>query len=267
MNLSRIVMYWCSQMVNTTISKLAVSTLTAVMTSLPSHVYYVSYGSNMCEERFMCYINGGTAPGGSTLHPGCRNKAPPRESALHVIKDYQLCFGGISRTWNGGGVGFIVPAEGSNSESNDDDRPFVLARRWLIELEQFFDVLMQEQHHGRDELSVLDAMHDEFATVLHKGQHVIGDGDYSLCLLIGELDGIPLVTFTRPSAIALAQLNSPSPAYIKVIARGLVETGHAKHDQQARELLSEAIAAMKQLSAKDELDEKANGERDIDVSA
>ena len=43
---------------------------------LTQHVWYVAYGSNLCESRFMAYINGSD---GSTWPKavGCRDKTPP----------------------------------------------------------------------------------------------------------------------------------------------------------------------------------------------
>ena len=35
-------------------------------------VWYLSYGSNLLEERFLCYIEGGTPPGSKSFHSGSR---------------------------------------------------------------------------------------------------------------------------------------------------------------------------------------------------
>ena len=45
-----------------------------------SHVWYVSYGSNMCAARFACYIEGGGPPGGSREYPGARDRRLPERT-------------------------------------------------------------------------------------------------------------------------------------------------------------------------------------------
>ena len=35
-------------------------------------VWYLSYGSNLLEERFLCYIEEGTPPGSKSFHSGSR---------------------------------------------------------------------------------------------------------------------------------------------------------------------------------------------------
>ena len=42
-----------------------------------SHVWYVSYGSNMSADRLACYIEGGRPPGGSRANPGARDRTLP----------------------------------------------------------------------------------------------------------------------------------------------------------------------------------------------
>ena len=42
-----------------------------------SHVWYVSYGSNMSAARLACYLEGGVRPGGTRANPGARDRTPP----------------------------------------------------------------------------------------------------------------------------------------------------------------------------------------------
>ncbi|CAI5500851.1 unnamed protein product [Closterium sp. Naga37s-1] len=53
-------------------------------------VWYASYGSNMLEERFMCYIQGGAVDG--MTHPchGCSDPTPPRASKWIAVP-HRMC--------------------------------------------------------------------------------------------------------------------------------------------------------------------------------
>ena len=71
---------------------------------LPSHLWYVSYGSNMSRRRLGCYIAGGTPPGSTRTYAGARDRTLP--TADHAVSlPGSLYFAGESQTW-GGGVAF-----------------------------------------------------------------------------------------------------------------------------------------------------------------
>jgi hypothetical protein len=71
-------------------------------------VWYASYGSNLKRARFMCYIKGGTPPGGAKPNKGCfRDKTDPIE-ILQISLNYELYFAGQSGTWGNGGV-LVLP--------------------------------------------------------------------------------------------------------------------------------------------------------------
>lgn len=42
-------------------------------------VWYVSYGSNISENRFSCYIEGGIPEGSEKEEKGCENTTPPKK--------------------------------------------------------------------------------------------------------------------------------------------------------------------------------------------
>ena len=46
----------------------------------PEYVWYASYGSNMCIERFLCYIRGGAVDGMQGTCLGCADKTLPLKS-------------------------------------------------------------------------------------------------------------------------------------------------------------------------------------------
>ena len=163
-------------------------------------VWYTSYGSNISAERFAVYLTGGQARGSVRSHPGSRDSTPPRH-AEHCTIQGGLYFAGVSRTWGGRGAAFFDP--------NVDGE--VWAKRYLVTAQQFGDVLAQET--GRTDAPI------DLAALRSDGEHVLGTNRYDRVLHLGDLDDVPLVTFTSPTA--RADLNPPSIAYRSTIAGGL----------------------------------------------
>lgn len=54
-------------------------------------VWYVSYGSNLSYERFLCYINGTTPKGSTKAEQGCRDKTLSNATGKITIP-YKLYF-------------------------------------------------------------------------------------------------------------------------------------------------------------------------------
>ena len=98
-------------------------------------VWYASYGSNMCAERFACYLTGGTPTGSSRLHEGCRDTAGATADRAIVLPG-TVFFSGTSKAWTGGHAYLDA----------SDTRPTApaLGRAWLITSQQFDDVVAQE---------------------------------------------------------------------------------------------------------------------------
>lgn len=94
-------------------------------------VWYACYGSNLCKERFLGYIQGGGPKG----NKGCEDKTLPLADVQYTIH-HELYFANKSKTWDGGGVAF-VDAEG-------DGKINTLGRAYLITEKQFEDVKKQE---------------------------------------------------------------------------------------------------------------------------
>lgn len=120
-------------------------------------VWYACYGSNMLEERFMCYIQGGICRFNNGSYSGCSDKTPPLKS-LPVIIPYRMYFAKASLRWENKGVAFL--------DSNMSG--YTLGRMYLITKEQFLEVQQQE-----------------------------GPAWYGKKLLLGEKDGYDIVTFTN----------------------------------------------------------------------
>lgn len=124
----------------------------------------------------------------------------------------RLVFAWHSPTW-GGAIAFHDPA---------GDRQ-VLSTAYLLTDATFSDVVEQEM--WRD--PVID--HD-LAEVLATGRQVIGPGRYETLHLTGELDGVPVVTFSAADPSVL-EPGEPAPAYVATMARGLRRFHHLTDEQ------------------------------------
>lgn len=192
------------------------------MTTPPTHIWYVSYGSNLWWPRFRCYLEGGIAPGGTRDQPGARNTAPPVDDGPCTL-EHPLYFGDESRTWGGGGVAYI-DAEVSGAVTR--------GRRYLLTLGQFSDVAAQEG--GR--MPSADLVIDE---LLATGRQLVGRGWYDLLLHLGDHEGVPMLTFTTSRSRASVSEHGPSDAYASTIRNGLIET-HAMAEADADAYLAAA---------------------------
>ena len=85
---------------------------------------------------------------------------------------------------------------------------------YLVTAAQFADVATQEMH--RDPTG--DPL--DLEALLAAGRLVAGPGRYETLHVVGELDAIPIVTFTSSVHDAMS-LNAPRPAYVQTMARGL----------------------------------------------
>merc|ERR1712000_428846 len=87
-------------------------------------VWYLSYGSNLLEERFLCYIEGGTPPGSKSFHSGSRDKRKPIQSKGCFLR-HEMVFARESATWQNGSVAFIKEkatlCDNCDLENNNDD--------------------------------------------------------------------------------------------------------------------------------------------------
>lgn len=169
-------------------------------------IWYVAYGSNLSATRFACYLSGGRPPGARLANRGARDPQPPAADSA-VVLNGQVYFTGTSAMW-GGAVAFFDPlAPGS-----------ALARSYLLTTEQFVDVMAQEMGgEPGGELSLPQS--------LASGDRIaLGPGPYGTLVVCGERDGIAMVTFTAPWAMADAVPDAPSLSYLAVLAAGLGES-------------------------------------------
>ena len=154
-----------------------------------ANVWYVGYGSNLHEQRFLCYISGGTPRFGAKANKGCTDKAPPTDNKPMIIphKLYFALPGSNTSTsnWGTGGVAFIDPNENKNVRT--------FCRMWKLTTQQYQEVRSQE-----------------------------GCSWYNREIVLGHDCGIPIYTITNGAV--LTNVLCPSDAYIKTIVLGLRET-------------------------------------------
>ena len=176
-------------------------------------VWYAAYGSNMAEERLRCYLEGGCPPGGRRAQQGARDPSPPR-AWRPVQLPLRLRFAGRSAGW-GGGKAFVGAAGGHRC----------LARAWLLHRGQFDDLASQES--GRIPRRI------DVDGICHVSGLTVGDGHYDRILRCGDIDGVPVVTFTSPRR---PPRRPPAPPYLRMLARGLREAHGLSRRHAARYL-------------------------------
>jgi hypothetical protein len=175
----------------------------------PSHVWYVSYGSNMAADRFACYVLGGRPPGGRRTHPGARDSTPPARS-IPVDLPGTVYFAGESRQW-GGGVAFYDHATPAGA----------VGRGYLVTPGQFADVAAQEMHRIPQEGDPLEEL---VTGPLPDGRHEVGPGRYETLVEVGRHAGMPMLTFTSPHGAEHIEHNPPTDAYLELVGAGLRES-------------------------------------------
>jgi hypothetical protein len=175
-------------------------------------VWYVSYGSNLKAERFMCYIQGGTPEYSTAINPGCRDRTPPMASRACKIPA-KLYFAKTAKTWQDRGVAFV----------SLDKNAVTLGRMYLLTYEQFIDVVLQENGMKPGTKSILPKLkdlHSQSESFLKaKGE----ESWYGRVLCLGEWNSDPLFTFTAKTHL-VGELNAPSKEYLSAISVGLKQT-------------------------------------------
>jgi hypothetical protein len=184
-------------------------------------LWYAGYGSNLARDRFEAYLSGGRPAGATRTYPGARDPGPPVDDRPLLLPG-RIFFAWKSPTW-GGGIAFYDP-EGEGT---------VYARAYRISHDQFSDLAAQEMRR--------DPGHDlDLSQVLERRRHSYGPGRYETLHLVGELDDLPVLTFTAPADHSLPA-RPPTPAYLATIVRGLHEC-HGLSEEDARAYLAAAAS-------------------------
>jgi hypothetical protein len=157
-------------------------------------------------DRLAAYIQGGQPPGAAKEYPGCRDPAMPTRS-IPVELNGAMYFATESPVWGGGRAFYDPHATGR-----------VLARAHLVTVQQFADIAAQEMYRapGAD----LD-----LTAALTQGRSVLGEGRYETLVCAGQVDDLPVLTFTAPWGMDDVQWVPPSPAYVRFLATGLLSAG------------------------------------------
>ena len=175
--------------------------------NLTEKVWYACYGSNLLEERFLCYIQGGQPNGAKTINKGCRDKTLPTDS-----EDFYICselyFARNSGNWDNGGVAFI--------RTTFEPQASTLGRIYLISKEQLLDVAQQETNTETELTIDFDkAISEESFTFKRRSW-------YGNLLYLGQHNDYPIFTLTNEND--LQPLTKPSSNYLITIINGLKET-------------------------------------------
>lgn len=176
-------------------------------------VWYVSYGSNLSESRFLCYIEGGTPEGSQKAERGCVNQTPPKKTEKAALP-YPLYFMREKSKWGKGGVAFIGHKKNKNTST--------FARKYLITDEQFREVVEQENN--------IDSLRLHLPDIISQGYMDVTTGWYGRVLYLGKADGAPMFTFTSSTPMGLYEFTLPPPTYLSMISRGLKEVGLAEEE-------------------------------------
>ncbi len=151
-------------------------------------IWYAAYGSNLCFQRFACYLKGGKPFFGREENLGCKESNFRVENERYVI-GYPIIFASAkddlsSKMWGKGGVAFL----------DDSSVGVSFGRIWKLSKEQYEQVRDQESRAIYDKEIIL-------------GYH---------------RDGFSIKTIT--SSNEKKTLTKPSPSYIKTMTRGLSQT-------------------------------------------
>lgn len=173
-----------------------------------THVWYVSYGSNMARDRLACYLQGGRPPGAHVTYPGARDGTPPLAEAGIELPG-TIFFAGASKVWGGGMAFYDHHAPGPTP-----------AKAYLITAEQFADVAAQEMHRRPEQDSPLESLVFDLPV---GASHSVGPGGYETLLVFDAVDGVPMVTFTAPHGAGEVEHTQPSEPYLAMLRTGVAE--------------------------------------------
>lgn len=96
--------------------------------------WYATYGSSMNEDRFKCYIEGGTFELNGKTYRGCTNKTLWNQTETRKLKG-RLYFAMKSSIWENKGVAFF-------DDTNKDS--IVYSKMYKISMDQLKDIQVQE---------------------------------------------------------------------------------------------------------------------------
>lgn len=158
---------------------------------MTDRVWYACYGSNLDEERFKCYIQGGICKENGKHYTGCKiDSSLWTDSRIRRYKG-RMYFGNQSSSWEGKGVAFYDSEGGGTT----------IMRLYNISRQQLHEIRKQEGNSS---------------------------AWYGKIECLDVEDGLPVYTLTseepRPE-------NAPSERYLSLIERALVEQCGIEEDE------------------------------------
>lgn len=182
---------------------------------LDQPVWYVAYGSNLSEERFLRYLQGGPIPNSTTgqRQDAARDQSLPTGDQPFAL-NRQVFFAGSSARWGDGGVAFL-------DADIEPDEPSC-GRAWQITLGQFEDLFRQE--NGMETITPIDL--DDLS---ERGRLEVVPKWYGRLEHVGDIEGVPVITLASPKP--LRPVRAAHVSYLSVIAEGLASSwGMATHE-------------------------------------
>ena len=197
-------------------------------------VWYASYGSNLLEARFNCYLFGGRVHGMSRDAHGARDSTPATESAV-LRMPYRVFFAYARESfWGFGGAAMLDLCPDGPHEA--------LMRMYKVTLQQFNDIVAQE-NGLRPPLPVQHRLKCEDLATLRRQepgtvsiQFEEGPTYYPAVAYLGDYNGTPILTFTCLPEDVPGFLNGELPAappaynYLNVLRKGVQELGEGGID-------------------------------------
>ena len=170
-----------------------------------NYVWYASYGSNINTDRFLCYIKGGKPEGSTKMETGCKDHSLPVASSTFTM-NFPLYFAKEAAKWESQGVAFIGLTQ--------DPSYVTYSKKYLITLEQFIDVVCQE-NNGIDFMVDLNEVIKNGSKVFRRSAW------YGNILYLGVEKDYPIFTFTASWDVNDIEWKKPSHAYLSTIINGL----------------------------------------------
>ena len=145
-------------------------------------VWYACYGSNLSEDRFRCYVEGGKCAENGRYYDGCNDTTLWTDSKVKNVSG-GMYFGNSSGSWGGKGVAFYD----SSFEGE------VVMRLYKLTWGQLLDIRKQEGSSFRwyGKIECLDV----------------------------DVDDCPIYTLTSKDRVSM---NAPSDEYINLIKKALI---------------------------------------------
>jgi hypothetical protein len=186
------------------------------------YVWYASYGSNLCKDRFLCYIRGGTPHGSTQEERGCGDQRLPLED-YRIVIPHELYFAGHADRWNGGPAFISLTSSGSlRLLTSEVTVPTLqphetLGRMYKVTAGQFIEVVQQENNEE------IEFNLSELSEINQLGGKRYPELRYGSILKLGEYRDMPIFTFTSTLQMGDEPFTAPSDAYLRMLMSGIKE--------------------------------------------